>query len=237
MKRRLLIIAMFLLLGAVVNVAVAWGCAAFVPGAGCVESIGSDDPRVRDLVVSKGPGSVQIWEESGYGHENLLVLVAWSIDLSDGSPRSMDRRRDRHRRRGSAGSSPKEGLATEWQHINRAGLPLRCLIGRLLRSPYGTTETVGAWGLPLPWQVDVLKRRAYVGFLPLHPIWSGFAVNTLFYATILWLLIPGPFALRRFLRLRRGLCPKCAYPMGESGVCTECGIALPKPFGYPRTVQ
>ncbi len=31
MKRRLLIIAVFLLLGAVVNVAVAWGCAAQAP--------------------------------------------------------------------------------------------------------------------------------------------------------------------------------------------------------------
>ncbi len=65
-------------------------------------------------------------------------------------------------------------------------------------------------------------------FLPLRPLWPGFAVNTIFYATILWLLIPGPFILRRFLRLRRGLCPKCAYPMGESAVCTDCGGELPK---------
>ncbi len=65
--------------------------------------------------------------------------------------------------------------------------------------------------------------------MPLGPIWPGFAINTIFYAAILWLLIPGPFTLRRFLRLRRGLCPKCAYPMGESTVCTECGHALPKP--------
>ncbi len=34
--------------------------------------------------------------------------------------------------------------------------------------------------------------------------------------------------LRRFLRLRRGLCPKCAYPMGEAAVCSECGCGLPK---------
>ncbi len=39
---------------------------------------------------------------------------------------------------------------------------------------------------------------------------------------------PGPFVLRRFLRVRRGLCPKCAYPIGESLVCTECGGALAK---------
>ncbi len=62
--------------------------------------------------------------------------------------------------------------------------------------------------------------------LPLRPTWPGFAINTLFYAAILWLL-PGSFALRRFLRVKRGLCPKCAYPMGESSVCTECGRALP----------
>ncbi len=64
--------------------------------------------------------------------------------------------------------------------------------------------------------------------MPLGPIPLGFAVNTLFYAALLWLLIPGPVALRRFLRVRRGLCPKCAYPMGGSSVCTECGGALHK---------
>ncbi len=64
--------------------------------------------------------------------------------------------------------------------------------------------------------------------MPLGPIPLGFAVNTLFYAALLWLLIPGPFALRRFLRVKRGLCPKCAYPMGESALCSECGRVLPK---------
>ena len=63
--------------------------------------------------------------------------------------------------------------------------------------------------------------------LPLRPIWPGFAVNTLFYAVVLWLLIPGPFVLRRLIRIRRGLCPKCTYPMGESAVCSECGCELP----------
>ncbi len=38
----------------------------------------------------------------------------------------------------------------------------------------------------------------------------------------------GAGALRRFLRVRRGLCAKCAYPMGESDVCSECGKPLPK---------
>ncbi len=71
-------------------------------------------------------------------------------------------------------------------------------------------------------------NRSIPHVLPLLPIWPGFAVNTFFYAGILWLLIPGPFALRRFIRVRRGLCPKCAYPMGEGVVCTECGTPIEK---------
>ena len=37
-------------------------------------------------------------------------------------------------------------------------------------------------------------------WLPLRPLWPDFAANTAFYAGILWLLIPGPFALRRLIR-------------------------------------
>jgi len=59
----------------------------------------------------------------------------------------------------------------------------------------------------------------------------GLAVNTLLTAVIGWLLICGPSALgrliRRFIRIRRGLCPACAYLTGASAVCTECGKPLP----------
>ncbi len=77
-----------------------------------------------------------------------------------------------------------------------------------------------------------LKRIMFVSFggpyarvLPLRPIRPGFAVNTFFYAAILWLLIPGPFALRRFLRVRRGLCVACGYDLGHAqhDTCPECG--------------
>ena len=56
-----------------------------------------------------------------------------------------------------------------------------------------------------------------------EPIWPGFAVNTLFYAGVLWVVFAGPLALRRMIRRRRGQCPTCAYPIGQSPVCTECG--------------
>jgi hypothetical protein len=61
--------------------------------------------------------------------------------------------------------------------------------------------------------------------VPYHPIWAGFAGNTVFYAMILWLLIPGPFLLRRHIRRRRGRCVKCGYDLrGDlAHGCPECG--------------
>ncbi len=82
-------------------------------------------------------------------------------------------------------------------------------------------------GIETPLPVFVGRFDHHFRVLALRPFWPGFAVNTIFYAATLWSLLLGAFALRRFLRVRRGLCPKCAYPMGESSVCTECGKALP----------
>ena len=102
-----------------------------------------------------------------------------------------------------------------------------CCIGDL--TSLGTVESLqeivkgGLWLHPRAGQIPYLGIR----MLPLRPIWPSFAVNTIFYATILWLLIPGPFALSRLVRRRRGLCPACAYPMGESPTCSECGKPLP----------
>ena len=75
----------------------------------------------------------------------------------------------------------------------------------------------------LPWWGGGYAPR----ILPLRPIWSGFAIDTAFYAAILWLVIPGPFALRRHFRRQRGLCVPCGYDLrhAEHAVCPECGAA------------
>ena len=77
---------------------------------------------------------------------------------------------------------------------------------------------------PNSWQFGL--QTSFGRSLPVIPAWPGFAINTVFYAVILWLLFAAPFALRRRRRMRRGLCPACAYPVGESPVCTECGKAI-----------
>jgi hypothetical protein len=65
--------------------------------------------------------------------------------------------------------------------------------------------------------------------VPYWPIWPGFAINTIFYAAILWLLWIAPGKVRRFIRIQRHRCPACGYEIAE-GVgprCSECGAALP----------
>lgn len=61
--------------------------------------------------------------------------------------------------------------------------------------------------------------------LPLYPIWPGFAINTVFYAAICWLLWMTPFTARRMIRRRRGRCPNCGYDLAhaEHEQCPECG--------------
>ena len=73
---------------------------------------------------------------------------------------------------------------------------------------------------------DSLMDRVENYYLPLGPIWSGFAINTMLYGGVPWLLLCGPFELRRYRRRKRGLCVYCAYPIGTSDVCTECGRAV-----------
>ena len=82
------------------------------------------------------------------------------------------------------------------------------------------------------WRAGIPVASSYFP-LPARPIWPGFAINTVFYAVILWGLFAAPFALRRLRggrRIKRGLCPKCAYPRGAgtNQVCTECGAAVVK---------
>lgn len=114
-------------------------------------------------------------------------------------------------------------LAHTWMH-HRAGWPALCLQGWSLR---GDDRNVSLWAPPLgsdrARSMYMIEKRKDRRGIPLAPIWSGFLINTLFYAAVLWLLFTTPARIRRMLRRRRGLCPACAYPTGESDTCSECG--------------
>ncbi|MCI0632195.1 MAG: hypothetical protein L0Y44_16250 [Phycisphaerales bacterium] len=99
---------------------------------------------------------------------------------------------------------------------SRFGWPARSLVN----------DPAPELGVARRYAIDVGGKR-----LPFLPVWPGFAINTTFYAAILWLLFAAPGRIRRWRRTKGGLCPACAYPVGESTSCTECGRAIPSPSG------
>ncbi len=245
MRRRLLTVAIFLLAGAVVNVPVAWGCAVWarfpysesttaVPTEaerGWLERIGwratpntaawiyeikVDDLRGVGVVErafsesqsERRPFEIYVVRLITTLHFAVLTRAGWPLHSLAGERWDVDAD-------GAVYNQPWKAADAGPHYLQ----PIRTGDGRIVRP-------MEQWHRSA---VVVVGRGTTASrVLPLRPIWPGFAVNTLFYAAILWLAIPGPFALRRFLRVRRGLCPKCAYPMGEAPVCTKCGHDLPQ---------
>ena len=236
MKRHLLTVTVFLLVGAVVNVAVAWGSAAFVD---VTKSSGVERGRNsawhvmqrrvvsgsrvvvfhrtanRDILLATQDGRSALEGLSAFDEgasfvcklfpSRLRSLPGWvSIDEST--------------------QQTQDVVAIEIDDAR--GWPMPAVQCRILpQSPRWRTIEAVQDGVRLP------RRRGvhpWLGFraAPLRPVWPGFAINTLFYAVVGWLSLCGLFALRGFIRIRRGYCPKCTYPIGESAVCTECGSEL-----------
>jgi len=242
MKHRLLLVAVFLLAGAVVNVSVAWALTVCVrPGGNntfaaqsSYESRWSSRPLPSNLHAAQythwcvrrteGIGTVLAAVTAVHGpgpndapFEELLPPVA----------------RLANELQHFEASSPWDSLGPGffvWQGRGWPCISMSCSwpwfrVPRRMGGPTPLSPRVDggiSFSPPTrtsPWPFGFHTLRA----IPIRPVFPGFAVNTLFYAAVLWLLICGPFALRRFVRVRRGLCPKCAYPMGESAACSECG--------------
>ena len=128
-----------------------------------------------------------------------------------------------------------DDLSTErWIVQIGLGWPARSMYGRLVHE-----RTHGQKGVA-QFAVDVRpyfgwtssNRRQNAGYmatsylLPLLPMWPGFALNTIFYGVLAWLMWRLPGQIRRSCRRRAGRCTRCGYDLAGlgSGVgCPECG--------------
>ena len=235
MKYRLISAALFVLAGAVLNIAVAWGCAAWVrvrqAKAECWLVEGSAD-------YTRAGNLVGVW--SRFGADRLFTLwhgvlpphpskadIRFLLDIQRFGEILDPRETTAPAPKWSEGIPHYEKRKCELYSHDARGWPLRTL-RCVFRISYDTSPTLVTLG---GIELTPNPRRAHPWFepraLPLRPIWANFIVNTLFYGATLWLLIGGPFLLRRLVRRRRGLCPACGYTMGQSSVCTECGSRLP----------
>jgi len=235
MKRRFAIkFCIFLLLGAVVNVAVAWGFAARTPTrtwSHTIRGAFNQNDQIWRVLELRKCGVTQVWWGADIRYdmrgnvpslsiEERLALAHRQVEIdSNADPNQV---RNAAPDFGSFHEPIPNGVlnGTDWAY----GWPWRSLWCRVSGySGFGIDASPRFEGGLL---LEELLRPLELRALPAWPIWPGFAINTLFYATILWLLFALPFTLRRWRRVRRGLCAKCAYPVGASDVCTECGTAI-----------
>ena len=209
MKRPLLTLALFLLLGAIVNVAVAWAAAVFT----CV-SLQEGPTDMRDVVealVNPRMGATQVWftcsdlPDETRNPRAVPYWVRWPTEVPVDPYTESIHWHERHDGYGW----PVRALACSWRTVSSAGEDFRYEFEGGIEMDSRGEGFVGE------------RLRA----LPLRPIWSGFAINTVFYAAILWPLICGPFARRRHIRRKRGLCVACGYDLrhADHDVCPECG--------------
>lgn len=105
------------------------------------------------------------------------------------------------------------------------GWPLLALRSQTAQAPPGNrpSEPVTTWGIALDKARDSTLDSLV---LPLRPIWTGFAIDTLLYAGLAFGLFICPGMLKHAVRRRRGRCQRCGYDLrgsSQSAVCPECG--------------
>jgi hypothetical protein len=61
--------------------------------------------------------------------------------------------------------------------------------------------------------------------MPLRMIWPGFVIDTLFYAAISGGVFFGFTSAKRFIRIKRGRCPRCGYDL-RGGVMSDERLAI-----------
>lgn len=230
LKRTLFAVTLLLFGGAILNVAVAWGCTRWsIP----IKSASSESAEFQRIWLNRRPAKfpdefqeIASPMEAGFGITDS--------QLSNSSEKDYDSPRHWNGDEWVSGRLPAGAALIVYQaRWIRAGWPVRSVEGGFFRTVTDGPDQ-GWWVGSIPLQSQMPSSFAHVTldrfncqFLPRQFIWPGFAINTLFYAAVLWGLFAFPFAMRRRLvirgRIKRGKCPACAYPVGSSLVCTECG--------------
>ena len=233
-KRMIFKLLLFLLAGAIINVAVAWSFAAWVPMRKWSQTIHgafNQHDQTWQIVELRQWGATQVrwtaritYDRSGNvvqrSPEEKLVGAHRQVELdSKSDPGRVTRNAPPEFGSLHEPIPPEEFHGNDWAF----GWPQRSLWNKVIwpkEFPRVPIRVEG--GIRLDQGLHNIDSRA----LPLWPLWPGLAINTIFYAAVLWVLFAAPFKVRRWCRMKRGQCASCGYSQrGTSGgeKCPECG--------------
>jgi hypothetical protein len=215
MKRLLLLLLAYAVGGAIINVAVAWGCAL------------RPLPFASSAVEFRSNENLPYWKMNE-SRDRISARLLWmwvDNDISFGSGTRPFTTKRPSWSTFKLKQSPRTGTEcmSEWCVEDARGWPLLATTSLVYSSASTGLTVANGFQVPYGRKLSTINNLFEFAVASYKPIWPGFAINTIFYAAVLWLLFAAPFALRRRLRARRGQCPACAYPVGSSDVCTECG--------------
>jgi hypothetical protein len=226
-RRTIFKLLLFLLAGAIINVAVAWGC---IHQSGFGKRTNYDKgvtfERYQHLWIANAPpGFSRAAKDLGYYAE---FLGYWHCRLDNLYP---------DQPLGDVELDRNDTRSYETADFLSVGLPLHSLEGRVFRCNAASgrmidNKSVGV--IVLERKSGPMIERTY--WIPIIPIFPGFAINTIFYAAIVYALFAVPGAVRRRVRIKRGQCASCGYSLRESvsEKCPECGAASANEQATPR---
>ena len=232
LRRAILRVLLFALIGAAATVLVAWGFALRGSvGNTTVQKISmSGWPRERAVEAPKRMRSSvpKGWLTLPEDVEGSLLVEHWrrtgpglstdSLDIYLMEARSTKMAPDRNCFMVQAGW-PSRSLDCfalwDWDVVDSQLRPI--VRWRFAIESRNQRETANLQARLLPARTKTTRR------LPLRPLWPGFAVNTAFYGGLVFLLWSAPGFMRRRSRRRRGRCLRCGYELAGVAACPECG--------------
>jgi ankyrin repeat protein len=228
-RRIMLAILIFALLGLVTSIAIAWG-------ATIIET-------PRPFGTKPTVSSSSSWSSRVHGAEDWIAEVDQSVWWCLISARCWPQTEEAAERAVAEGRAPVLHEAPAWSRLSEqdaqrgatyielaAGWPRPAVRGSLYASDstwLWDYETTGMLAGRDPWRSSS-SNPMDVMFLPIAPITSGLVLDTLAFAAVWW----APFLLyglnkrqHAALRRRKGLCPRCRYSLAgiTSERCPECG--------------
>jgi hypothetical protein len=201
-RRRVIIrVVVFLMLGAIVDVGVAWGCVCWSPMSR-IERLAHDHESFPDRLAIKWPEPREVRDRGGVGmsSHSMWHSSEYPFRMYEYSSLQCGWPMRAFHKESIVAIGEGDGVMTE-----------RFIVARLR---------------DLKWLSSFEYRE-----LPALPIWPGFAINTIFYAAILWVLWATPFAVRKWRRIKRGRCANCGYDItgAPHTNCPECGTPASSP--------
>jgi len=201
-KRWILIILLFLFLGAIVNAAVAWACAMWSE-----QSPPAPVAPQRAAEECERCGLEPFRDSNGFPAVSGATAMGLGFKLTAIHGLTL---------------KPGGGYEAAYLCIHAAGLPFASMEGYMSgRAKDDIREK--SWLIDPP--PGMPPGPHVTKMLPLRPMWPEFLFAIVLYGAALWLLARMPVMWWRLHRVNSGRCPRCGYDLRacSSWGCPECG--------------